>query len=135
MSFLLPNFSIVKIAMKDAKKYSVPFKAARRRLMKLESPMLFSKIVAAGSTVRTWCTCDNSGIRTVVGDDIDSRDLLKHLVDVSENCPMQVPVLVRGKAVPEASLSHLEDGVFDRIELALDFRIVFGEVRECAEDL
>jgi hypothetical protein len=47
MSFLLPNFSIVKIAMKEAKKYSVPFSAARRRLRKPERPMLCSKIVAA----------------------------------------------------------------------------------------
>ena len=47
MSFLLPNFSIVKIAMKEAKKYSVPFSAARRRLRKPERPILFSKIVAA----------------------------------------------------------------------------------------
>jgi len=47
MSFLRPNFSMVKIAMKEAKKYSVPFNAARRRLRKPERPMLFSKIVAA----------------------------------------------------------------------------------------
>lgn len=47
MSFLRPNFSMVKIAMKEARKYSVPFSAARRRLRKPERPMLFSKIVAA----------------------------------------------------------------------------------------
>jgi hypothetical protein len=47
MSFLRPNFSIVKMAMKEAKKYSVPFNAARRRLVKPDRPMLFSKIVAA----------------------------------------------------------------------------------------
>jgi hypothetical protein len=38
---------MVKMAMKEAKKYSVPFSAARRRLRKPERPMLFSKMVAA----------------------------------------------------------------------------------------
>lgn len=38
---------MVKMAIKDARKYSVPLQAARRRLKKLERPMLFSKIVAA----------------------------------------------------------------------------------------
>ena len=47
MSFLRPNFSMVKMAMNEAKKYSVPFSAARRRLRKPDRPILFSKIVAA----------------------------------------------------------------------------------------
>ena len=38
---------VVKMAMKDAKKYSVPFSAARRRLRNPERPMLCSKMVAA----------------------------------------------------------------------------------------
>jgi len=41
-----PNLSIVKIAIQDAIQYSVPFKAARRRLRKGDKPMLCSKIVA-----------------------------------------------------------------------------------------
>lgn len=41
-----PNFSIVKIAIIEAKKYSVPLHAARRRLRKSERPMRW-KIVAA----------------------------------------------------------------------------------------
>ena len=47
ISLRRPNFSMVKIATIDAKKHSVPFKAARRRDVKGESPRLFSKIVAA----------------------------------------------------------------------------------------
>lgn len=42
-----PNFSIVKMAIQDAIQYSVPFRAERRRLIKGERPILFSKIVAA----------------------------------------------------------------------------------------
>lgn len=47
MSLRRPNRSMVKMAMNDARKYSVPLQAARRRLRKLDRPMLFSKIVAA----------------------------------------------------------------------------------------
>lgn len=54
-----------------------------------------------------------------------STYLLKHLIDVCKNRPVQVPVLVGSKAISEASLSHLEDSVFDSIELALDFWVVF----------
>lgn len=42
-----PNFSMVKIAIQDAMKYSVPLQAASSRLIKPDKPMLFSKIVAA----------------------------------------------------------------------------------------
>jgi hypothetical protein len=42
-----PNFSIVKMAIQDAMKYSVPLQAASNRLRKGESPMFCSKIVAA----------------------------------------------------------------------------------------
>lgn len=47
ISFRLPIFSIAKIAIKEAKKYSVPFRAARRRERKGDRPMLCSKMVAA----------------------------------------------------------------------------------------
>jgi hypothetical protein len=42
-----PNFSIVKIAIQDAMKYSVPLHAANKRLRNGESPMFCSNIVAA----------------------------------------------------------------------------------------
>jgi hypothetical protein len=42
-----PNFSIVKIAIQDAIQYSVPLQAESSRLRNGESPILFSKMVAA----------------------------------------------------------------------------------------
>jgi uncharacterized protein YqjF (DUF2071 family) len=42
-----PNLSMVKMAIQEAMKYSVPFKAASKRLRNPESPMLFSNMVAA----------------------------------------------------------------------------------------
>lgn len=47
INFRRPTFSMVKMAMMEARKYSVPFKAASSRLRKGERPMEFSKMVAA----------------------------------------------------------------------------------------
>lgn len=46
MSFRRPTRSMVKMAIKEARKYSVPLSAARSRERKGDSPMLCSKIVA-----------------------------------------------------------------------------------------
>jgi hypothetical protein len=42
-----PNFSIVKIAIHDAMKYSVPLQAASSLLRKGDSPIFCSNMVAA----------------------------------------------------------------------------------------
>lgn len=47
MSWRRPNFSIVKTAIQEAIKYSVPLQAARIREMKGVRPMLFWYMVAA----------------------------------------------------------------------------------------
>jgi len=46
---------------------------------------------------------------------------------------MQVPVLVHRKAVYESTLSHLENGILNSIELALNRRVIFWEIRESAQ--
>lgn len=46
MSLRRPNLSIVKMAIQEAMKYSVPLRAARSRLRKFDNPMR-TKIVAA----------------------------------------------------------------------------------------
>jgi len=56
------------------------------------------------------------------------RNLLEHLVDVGEYSAVQVSVIVGDKAVSEAALRHLNDGVLDGVELALNLRVVFREV-------
>jgi hypothetical protein len=57
-----------------------------------------------------------------------TTDLLEHLVHISKNCPVQVPVLVNGKAVLESALFHFEDSILDGIEFALDCWIVFRKI-------
>jgi len=47
INFRRPNFSMVKMAMNEARKYSVPLHAARSRERNGDRPMLFWKTVAA----------------------------------------------------------------------------------------
>lgn len=44
MSFRLPTFSMVNTAIQEARKYSVPFAAAKSRDMRGDRPISFSKI-------------------------------------------------------------------------------------------
>jgi hypothetical protein len=49
-----------------------------------------------------------------------TTDLLEHLIYIGQNCSVQVPVLVHDEAILESALRHLKDGIFDRVELALN---------------
>lgn len=46
ISLRRPNFSMVKTAIHEAMKYSVPFSAASRRLVKLDRPMRTNSVAA-----------------------------------------------------------------------------------------
>lgn len=46
ISLRRPNFSMVKMAIQEAMKYSVPFNAASRRLKKLDRPMRTKSVAA-----------------------------------------------------------------------------------------
>lgn len=48
---------------------------------------------------------------------------------------MQIPVLVHRKAVCESALRHFENGILNSVELALNRRVIFWEVRESAQHL
>lgn len=63
-----------------------------------------------------------------------TRDLLEHLIDVSQNRSMQIPILVELETVLEPSLCHLEHGVFDSSEFGLDSGIILRGIAEGAED-
>lgn len=66
---------------------------------------------------------------------VDARDLLEHLVDVSQNCPMQVTLAVELEAIGEAAASHFEDGILDGFKLILDLRVVLRQIGESCQDL
>lgn len=57
-------------------------------------------------------------------DDVDTRDLLKHLVDIAKNCSVEVSVLVKLEAVHKGTTSHLFYGILDGFELALNLWVL-----------
>ena len=69
----------------------------------------------------------------VIGNQIDARDLLEHLVDVGEHDAVEVAVLGHGEEVPEVALGHLHHGRLDHDEFVLDVRVVFGAVAQCRQ--
>lgn len=62
---------------------------------------------------------------TIVGDEVDSRDLLEHLVDVGQADTVEVPVLVHGEQVLEAALLHDKDRIFDCGKLIDDVWVIW----------
>lgn len=50
--------------------------------------------------------------------------LLEHLIHISQNGAVEVPVPVLFEAVLEAALRHFEHGVLDGLELGLDSFVV-----------
>lgn len=71
----------------------------------------------------------------VVRDEVDSRNLLEHLVDVGEQRAMQIAVLAHCKQIGECALGHLKDCVFDFVKLAVDRLVVDILVAQRGEDL
>ena len=69
----------------------------------------------------------------VVGDQVDTRDLLEHLVDVGEHGTMEVTILAHGEQILEAALLHLEHDVLDGTKFVLDEGVVGRETAESAE--
>lgn len=56
----------------------------------------------------------------VVGDEVDTRDLLEDLVDVREDRAVEMAVLGAGEEVAEGALGRFENGVFDLDEFLVD---------------
>lgn len=60
----------------------------------------------------------------VVRDEVDSRNLLEHLVDVSKQGAVQVAMAAHGEQIAECTLGHLKDSVLDLVELVVDYLVV-----------
>ena len=60
----------------------------------------------------------------VVGDQIDTRDLLEHLVDVGKGHTVELAVLGHVEETGVGALGHFQDGELDGFELVLDEGIV-----------
>jgi hypothetical protein len=71
----------------------------------------------------------------VVSDQINSRDLLEHLVDVGEGHTMEFTVLAHLEQTFVSALVHFLDSFLDRDELVLDVWIIPGFLIETLENL
>lgn len=72
--------------------------------------------------------------RCVVGDQIDSRNLLEHLVDVSENNAVEVSFWAHGEEIGPSVCFHFQDSVLNFEELGLNNAVLNGEVFESRND-
>lgn len=60
----------------------------------------------------------------VVSDQIDTRNLLEHLVDVGKGHTVELAVLGHVEQTGVGALGHLQNGSFDGLEFVPDERIV-----------
>lgn len=67
--------------------------------------------------------------------DVDARYLLEHLVDVSEDCPVEVAIIVLLEAVGKVAGGHLKGGILDSHEVVVDFWVLFWKIRERGKNL
>ena len=147
MSCRRPNFSIVKTAIHEARKNS------RYEVGKLvkDSPYTWSRI---GNMLVAWLflTCaqggchDPGGERTqlylifenrsgVISNEIDTRNLLKHLINIGQAGPVKMAILIARKQIPQSSLSRLKHGLLDCTKFTENIRVVRRPSTESAEDV
>lgn len=80
----------------------------------------------ANLAVELWC---------IVGDEVDTRDLLENLIHVREHDSVELAVLCHLEKTAVRALGHFHDCFFDVVELSLDQRVAPGLLIESLEDL
>ena len=136
ISCRLPNFSIVKTAIQEARKYSNQGHDQRHSNTSV-APRLACAVSRSQDSRDERRKLDliliyGSG---VVSDEIDPRDLLKHLVDVCKHRSMKMSVLVTRKQVAQSPLRHLQHSILDCSELAVNVRVVNGQITQSTKDV
>lgn len=71
----------------------------------------------------------------IVGDEVDSGDLLEHLVDIGEHHPMEVTVFAHGEEILEASGLALQNRFLDGRQFVHHQRVVHREVQQRLQDV
>lgn len=119
----------MKMGMKEAMKYSVPLQAASS-LGRLPSPRpicLYSegalRDVLANALQNQSC---RKAVTHVIRDQVNSRDLLEHLIDVGKDHTVELSVLAHLEQTPERALVHLFHRFLNGDELVHDVRVVSG---------
>jgi hypothetical protein len=70
----------------------------------------------------------------VVRDQVDTRDLLVHLVDVGEDNSVELAILGHLEQAAVRALGHFNDGLLDIVELGDDVGIVAVQVVDVFQD-
>lgn len=65
--------------------------------------------------------------------EVDTIDLLEHLVAVGENRSVQMPILIAGEEILEASARHDGDRFLNGLELKLDIWVVSWQIVQRAK--
>lgn len=99
ISCRLPNFSMVKTAIQEARKYSNQCFGQCYHLNTNFMPRLACAICGSQNSRDEWRKLDLVLIygSRVIGNEIDPGDLLKDLIHICKNSPMQMSVLVTSK--------------------------------------
>lgn len=116
---------MMKMGMKEAMKYSVPLQAASS-LGRLPSPRPIC-LYSEGALHNVLANALHSKTVThIVRDQVNSRDLLEHLIDVGKDHTVELSVLAHLEQTPERALVHLFHRFFNGDELVHDVRVVSG---------
>jgi len=86
---------------------------------------IFGSVAGSQKTTDKWT--ETSALKDgcgVVGDDVDTTDLLEDLIDIAEYGAVEIPVLVPLEAIGKGTLGHLQDSILDSLELVLDDRVL-----------
>lgn len=59
----------------------------------------------------------------IVGDEIDTRNLLEHLVDVGDDCTVESAVVVGMEQLAVSTLAHLHGSILDGLEFIVDLLV------------
>lgn len=75
---------------------------------------------------------NRSGVKS---NDIDTRNLLKHLINIGQAGPVKMAILIARKQVPQSSLSRLKHSLLDCTKFTENIRVVRRSSTESAEDV
>ena len=136
ISCRLPNFSIVKTAIQEARIYSNKGHDQRYHSNTGVTPRLACAISGSQNSrderrkldlILIYSSC-------VVSDESNPGVLVTHLIDVCKHRSMKMSVLVRGKQVAKPPL-RLQNRILDCSELAINVRVVNGQIAQSTEDV
>ena len=118
---------MMNMGMKEAIKYSVPLQAANSfGRLPSPSPICLYNEGALSHKLARVLQSSGQAVTHIIRDQVNSRDLLEHLVDVGKNHTVELSVLAHLEQTPEGALAHFLDSFLNGDELVHDVGVVSG---------